>query len=75
MYINNCLSSGEWREREKERFGARGPIFPMCIFPLKDGEPFGATNRVSQPSNRMSYMENVWRTYMENTWILCGEYL
>ena len=41
-----CLSSGEWREREKERSG-----YPYSLekFPMKNGEPVGAKNGVFQP--------------------------
>ena len=49
IYQSISLSSGEWRERQKER--ARGiPI--LRIFPMNNGEPATELLGVSQPSNR-----------------------
>ena len=50
------LSSGEQRERKKERLGLGVSIFPMNIYiyilicPMSNREPVGATNRLCQPS-------------------------
>ena len=51
IMIIALLSSGEGRERATERASDWG----IRIFPMKNGEQFGATNRLSQlsqPSNR-----------------------
>ena len=46
---------GERTERQKERVGYP---YSQEIFPMNSGEPFGATNRASQPSS--SYGIGIW---------------
>ena len=55
--VEHDLSSGEWREGGSELRSVWGIHIPH-IFPvdsLFNGEPFGATNRVSQPSNSIPF--------------------
>ena len=41
----------------RERFGARGTRIPYR-FPMNNGEPPGATNRVSQPTTSVEFLSN-----------------